>query len=104
MNRNHTIEEIIETLLMFRKEMPKIKLATNIIVGFPSETEEEFQMTLDVFHTIPFDRVHLLQYFEAEGSDSSIIQEKIEPKVIRKRINKAKKFFRKKGIYCQSRD
>lgn len=104
MNRNHTIEEIIETLLMYRKEMPNIKLATNIIVGFPSETEEEFQMTLDVFNTIPFDRVHLLHYYEAEGSDSSKIQEKVDNKIIRKRINKAKKFFRKKGIYCQSRD
>jgi tRNA A37 methylthiotransferase MiaB len=90
--------------LMFRNEMPHIKLATNIIVGFPSETEEEFQMTLDVFNTIPFDRVHLLHYFEAEGSDSSKIQEKVDNKIIRKRINKAKKFFRKNGIYCQSRD
>jgi threonylcarbamoyladenosine tRNA methylthiotransferase CDKAL1 len=104
MNRNHTIEEIIDTLKMFRQEMPEIKLATNIIVGFPSETEEEFQKTLDVFNSIYFDRVHLLKYFEAEGSDSSLIPDKVDDTIINKRIKKAKKFFRTKKIYCQSRD
>ncbi len=104
MNRNHSIEDIIETLQIFKEKLPNIRLATNIIVGFPSETEEEFEMTLAVFDKVPFTRVHLLKYFESEGADSSLIPDKIDDAVINKRIKKAKKFFRNKRIYCQSRD
>ncbi|GAG83260.1 unnamed protein product, partial [marine sediment metagenome] len=104
MNRQHTIEEVIETLKDIRQALPKIKLATNIIVGFPTETNEEFNQTLLVFDKVYFDRVHMIKYYDAEGSDSRLIIPKITDESIASRIKTAKKFFKQRGIYFQTRD
>lgn len=104
MNRNHTIEEVIETITDFRKANPKLKFATNIIAGFPSETDEEFDKTLEVLDLLKFDRVHLIKYFDAESTDSHALEPKIDNKVINKRIRRAKKFLKKRKIFYQSRD
>jgi tRNA A37 methylthiotransferase MiaB len=104
MNRQHSIEEVIDTLRRFRQVLPEIKLATNIIVGFPTETEEEFQQTLDVFDEVFFDRVHMIKYYDAEGSDSHQLHPKVSDKAVAIRIQKAKKFLKQRGIYFQTRD
>jgi len=104
MNRQHTIEEVIITLKRFRQALPEIKLATNIIVGFPTETDEEFNQTLAVFDEVYFDRVHMIKYYDAEGSDSHEINPKISDESIARRIKHAKKFLKHRGIYFQTRD
>jgi tRNA A37 methylthiotransferase MiaB len=104
MNRQHTIEEVIEVLTEFRRVLHDIKLATNIIVGFPTETDSEFQETLAVFDKVYFDRVHLIKYYDAEGSDSHAIFPKITDEVISQRIKLAKVFLKQRDIYYQTRD
>jgi tRNA A37 methylthiotransferase MiaB len=104
MNRQHSIEEVITTLLRFREALPEIKLATNIIVGFPTESDEEFQQTLDVFDEVYFDRVHMIKYYDAEGSDSHELNPKISDDAIARRLKHAKKFLKQRGIYFQTRD
>jgi threonylcarbamoyladenosine tRNA methylthiotransferase CDKAL1 len=104
MNRQHTIEEVITTLKRFRQALPDIKLATNIIVGFPTETDEEFDQTLAVFDDVYFDRVHMIKYYDAEGSDSHEINPKVSDESIARRIKRAKKFLKKRDIYFQTRD
>ena len=104
MNRQHTIEEVISTLKRFREALPGIKLATNIIVGFPTETDEEFDQTLAVFDEVYFDRVHMIKYYDAEGSDSHELNPKISDEAISRRIKHAKKFLKQRGIYFQTRD
>jgi tRNA A37 methylthiotransferase MiaB len=104
MNRQHTIEEVIITLKRFRQALPEIKLATNIIVGFPTETQEEFNQTLAVFDEVYFDRVHMIKYYDAEGSDSHELNPKISDDSIARRIKHAKKFLKQRGIYFQTRD
>lgn len=104
MNRQHSIEDVITTLLRFRKVLPEIKLATNIIVGFPTETDEEFDQTLAVFDEVYFDRVHMIKYYDAEGSDSHELNPKISDEAIAGRIKHGKKFLKQRGIYFQTRD
>jgi tRNA A37 methylthiotransferase MiaB len=104
MNRNHSIEEVIDTISFFRNANPELKFATNIIAGFPTETEEEFDMTLEVLKLLNFDRVHLIKYFDAEGTDSYELLPKIDDEVINNRIKRAKKYFKKNNIFYQSRD
>jgi tRNA A37 methylthiotransferase MiaB len=104
MNRQHTIEEVISTLQRFREVLPDIRLATNIIVGFPTETDEEFDQTLAVFDKVWFDRVHMIKYYDAEGSDSHELNPKVSDEAISRRIKKAKKFLKQRGIYFQTRD
>lgn len=104
MNRNHTIEQVIETLSLFIKEKPNIKLATNIIIGFPGETEEDFLATLNVFKKIKFTRVHIIKYYDAENTESYRLENKVDEEIIKERIQKAKRFFRQNNIFYQSRD
>jgi tRNA A37 methylthiotransferase MiaB len=104
MNRQHSIEEVISTLRRFRDALPGIKLATNIIVGFPTESEEEFDQTLAVFDQVYFDRVHMIKYYDAEGSDSHELNPKVPDEAISRRIKRAKVFLKKRGIYFQTRD
>jgi tRNA-2-methylthio-N6-dimethylallyladenosine synthase len=104
MNRNHSIEEVIDTITFFRNANPNLKFATNVIAGFPTETEDEFDKTLEVLKQLNFDRVHLIKYFDAEGTDSYDLKPKIDDEVINKRIKRAKKYFKKNNIFYQSRD
>jgi tRNA A37 methylthiotransferase MiaB len=104
MNRQHTIEQVIEVLSEFRNILPHLKLATNIIVGFPTETDSDFEDTLIVFDRVFFDRVHMIRYYDAEGSDSHLFEPKVSDADILKRIKKAKVFLKQRKIYFQTRD
>jgi tRNA A37 methylthiotransferase MiaB len=104
MNRNHTIEEVIETIGDFRAVNPQLKYATNVIAGFPTETDEEFDKTLEVLKLLNFDRIHLIKYFNAEGTDSYTLEPKIDDKIINERIRRAKIFLKQHNLFYQSRD
>jgi tRNA A37 methylthiotransferase MiaB len=73
-------------------------------VGFPSEIDQEFTETLNVFEKVYFDRVHMISNYDTEGSDSNEIFPKISDKVIAQRIKLAIGFFKKRHIFYQTRD
>ena len=62
MNRHYTIEKYIERVNKLREEIPGIALSTDIIVGFPTETEEDFQATIDACKEIQFDSAFTFKY------------------------------------------
>ena len=62
MNRHYTIERYIERANKLKEEIPGIALSTDIIVGFPTETEEDFQKTVDACKEIGFDSAYTFKY------------------------------------------
>lgn len=62
MRRRYTREKILQIVGDLRKIQPKIAISTDIIVGFPGETEEDFQQTYDLFDTIGFDMAYIFKY------------------------------------------
>lgn len=62
MNRKYTIEKYIERANKLKEEIPGIALSTDIIVGFPTETEEDFQKTLEVCKIVQFDSAFTFKY------------------------------------------
>ncbi|WP_440060182.1 tRNA (N(6)-L-threonylcarbamoyladenosine(37)-C(2))-methylthiotransferase [Thermogladius sp. 4427co] len=62
MKRGYTVEEYVYAVEEIRSKIPDVSIATDIIVGFPTETEEDFQATLDVIKRLGFERVHLAAY------------------------------------------
>lgn len=62
MNRKYTIEKYIERANKLKKEIPGIALSTDIIVGFPTETEEDFQKTLEACQIVQFDSAFTFKY------------------------------------------
>ena len=68
MHRHTTKEETLELLEAMRKEVPGICIRTTLMVGFPGETDEDFQELLDFVRTVRFDRMGAFAYSEEEGT------------------------------------
>lgn len=68
MKRGYSREEYLEIVRRFRETVPKAALTTDVIVGFPSETEEEFQETLSLFEAVRFEGAFSFAYSERTGT------------------------------------
>jgi len=86
MHRYSDTENIIRTLLEFKEANHKLILDTQVIVGFPSETHEEFLATVDSIKRIRFDLTMIYPYYNAEGSIASGFPGKLEKRQIQERI------------------
>lgn len=84
MNRRHTIAEYKDFVAKVRSEIPDLTLATDIIVGYPTETEEDFEETIKLLREIKPSLIHLSKYRHREGALSSSLKE-IPFKVMKRR-------------------
>lgn len=71
MGRRYTVEEFLEAVGAFRAEFPDLCLVTDVIAGFPTETEEEFQRTVEVLRELRPDRVNLSRFSPMPGTPAS---------------------------------
>lgn len=71
MVRRYTVESFLEKVEMARRLVPDLALTTDVIVGFPGETEEEFRDTLDVMRTVRFDDAFTYQFSPREGTPAT---------------------------------
>ena len=85
MNRGHTVEEFKDIVARFRAEIPGISIATDIIVGYPTETDDAFSDTLNLIEEIKPDFLHISKYHHRPGTFSSSMDE-IDPQIMKKRI------------------
>jgi MiaB/RimO family radical SAM methylthiotransferase len=97
MNRFHDKDKIKDALLRLKKVFPKLSLHTHIIVGFPTETEEDFLQTLDFIKDCQFSAGQLMPFSSKSGSEAASIEPKIPMDIINKRLLRAKSFFKKEG-------
>ena len=68
MNRNYTIKDYTKIIKDVRKAIPNITLSTDVIVGFPSETQEQFKNTLNLFKEMKFDMAYISKYSVRSGT------------------------------------
>lgn len=87
MNRLHTLEEYKTILNRFRSEIPDLSLATDIIVGYPTETDEDFQKTIDLLYEIKPDIIHISKYMHRPTAKSNSLPE-IEHSVMKERSHR----------------
>jgi len=103
MNRQHDKLKMKNTLIKMKNIYPGLQLNTIIIIGFPSETEKDFQETLDIVKEIGFGLVVILGYSKNPYLiDPELIKREIPQKVIRAREKKAVEFFKKNKIICST--
>jgi len=88
MRRDTDLKEFKETINSMREYCPGIKIRTQAIVGFPTETEEEFMDTLNFIKECGFNQVDIFPYYELEGMESKNITPKVEPSRISVRVKK----------------
>ena len=81
MNRRYTSEEYLEGCKLIRKYYPKAAITTDVIVGFPGETEEEFNKCKNFLEKVNFAQMHIFKYSRREGTKAAIMPEQIEDEV-----------------------
>ena len=79
MNRRYTAEEFEKCTELLRKNYPDCALTTDIIVGFPGETEEEFKQTYKFLSKIKFYQMHVFKYSPREGTKAAVMPNQISP-------------------------
>ena len=84
MRRGHTITQYLDIISKFKKEIPDITLAVDIIVGYPTETDEDFDLTVELLENIKPSLIHLSKYQHRKGAISSSLKEIPRP-VMKKR-------------------
>jgi ribosomal protein S12 methylthiotransferase len=87
MNRKITTERMLEKIEKLKTAVPNIILRTSIIVGFPGETEEDFQTLLDGIEQVGFDHLGVFRYSDEEGTPAVRLKEKLPEEVINKRFD-----------------
>lgn len=85
MNRKYTRQEFMETIDKLRGIDPDFTFTTDIIVGFPGETEEEFQETLAIMRDVKFAKVHMFPYSDRPRTRSNLMPNKVPKEVIQRR-------------------
>jgi len=86
MNRTYTKEEFLNLVDMIREYIPGCGLSTDIIVGFPGETDSEFQETLEVVSKTKFDTAFMFKYSSRPGTKASHYTDQISEDVKQKRL------------------
>lgn len=91
MNRKYTKQQYLELVEKMKKEIPNLTLSTDIIVGFPGETDEEFEDTLDVVKKVNFEQVYMFIYSRRVGTPADRMQNQVPEEQKHIRFEKLKK-------------
>lgn len=103
MNRHYTPECFREKVELIYKKMPGIAVGTDVIVGFPEESETEFQETYEMLEQLPFSYIHIFPFSERPGTVASSMPNKIESNIKKSRVQKLNELnYQKKLVYMNS--
>ena len=93
MNRKYTKEQYLELVEKMKKKIPNLTLSTDIIVGFPGETDEEFLDTLDVVKRVNFEQIYMFIYSRRKGTPADKMENQVPEEIKHIRFNKLKELF-----------
>lgn len=88
MNRRYSQTQYLELVEKIRRAIPDIALTTDLIVGFPGETEEDFQETLHVVKTVGFDSAFTFVYSRRTGTPAASMEEQVAASVVKERFDR----------------
>ncbi len=95
MNRKYTKEQYLELVDKMKRKIPDLSLTTDIIVGFPGETEEDFEDTLDVVKKVGFEQVFMFIYSRRRGTVADQMKNQIPEDIKHKRFDRLKELVEK---------
>lgn len=90
MNRKYTKEQYLEIANKIKKSVPEVAISTDIIVGFPGETEDDFEDTLDVVKQVQFEQVFMFIYSKRVGTPAEKMEDQVPEEIKHKRFDRLK--------------
>ena len=88
MNRRYTKEQYLALVDKIKTAVPDISLTTDIIVGFPGETEEDFQDTLDIVRKVRYDSAFTFIYSKRSGTPAAVMENQVPEDVVKDRFDR----------------
>ena len=88
MNRRYTTEEFKHIVKLLRENYQDVNLTTDVIVGFPGETEEEFNKTYEFLKEIKFYKMHIFKFSPREGTKAAVMKNQIDGNIKEERSQK----------------
>ena len=88
MNRHYTKEQYVALAKKIQERIPGVSFTTDIIVGFPGETEEDFKETLDVVREVGFDSAYTYVYSKRSGTPAASMEDQVDKDVIKDRFDR----------------
>ena len=91
MNRKYTKEQYLNLVDKIKAKIPNVQFSTDIIVGFPGETEENFEDTLDVVRKVGYEQIFMFIYSRRVGTVADKMENQVEESIKHERFNRLKK-------------
>ncbi len=88
MNRHYTREQYLESIRKIKERIPNVALTTDIIVGFPGETDEDFEDTLNLIKEVEYDSAFTFLYSKRQGTPADLMFDQVDEGVKKERFNK----------------
>ena len=88
MNRHYDKEQYLALAEKIRKAVPDISLTTDIIVGFPGETEEDFEETMDIVRKVRYDSAFTFIYSKRTGTPAAVMEDQVPEDVVKNRFDR----------------
>ncbi|MBM7556236.1 tRNA (N(6)-L-threonylcarbamoyladenosine(37)-C(2))-methylthiotransferase MtaB [Halanaerobacter jeridensis] len=95
MNRPYTVEEFKDMVEQIRDRIPEIAITTDVIVGFPGESEADFSATCEVVKELAFSSVHVFKYSKREGTPAAKFDDQVHSRVKKQRSKKLREIAKK---------
>ena len=95
MNRKYTKEQYLELVRKMKTEIPNVTFSTDIIVGFPGETDEEFKDTLDVVEKVKYEQVYMFIYSRRVGTPGDKMENQVPEEIKHRRFDRLKQLVEK---------
>ena len=93
MNRKYTKEQYLNLAYKIKEKIPEVRFSTDIIVGFPGETDEDFEDTLDVVRKLKYEQIFMFIYSRRVGTPADKMENQVDENVAHVRFDKLKKLY-----------
>ena len=103
MNRHYTKESYLDLVSRLRGAIPDLSLSTDLIVGFPGETEEDFQETLDLVRRVEYDSAFTFLYSRRTGTPAAAMEDQVDEKTAHERFDRLLSLVQETGRRRSSR-
>ena len=103
MGRKYTTEEYLELVRKIKEKVPNVSITTDIIVGFPGETEEDFNKTLDIVNEVKYDLAYTFIYSPREGTPASKMKDETSMEEKKERLARLNELINKYALESNKR-